>query len=189
MSLFMAALRTVGHSASWLADRLLHSRRNRAAHNSLASRPRPRRILVVCHANLCRSPYLQAVLKRGLPDVDVISAGFAGSGRPVPPTVLEIGNRRGVDLSAHRSRPVTQSQVSAADLVIVMDAQQARLLATMYRVPRRRILMAGDIAPTFEKSRAIEDPYNKPPEVFRVVFEQLDRSAEVLIRLFAAKEA
>src|SRR5688500_12730846 len=103
-------------------DRLLHERRHQAVIRRISRGDRPGSILVVCHGNICRSPYLQAVLQKALAGTVVSSAGFVGSDRGVPPIAMTIGARRGLDLSGHRSRPLTTALVRSADLVIVMDS-------------------------------------------------------------------
>jgi len=86
-------------------------------------------------------------------------------------------------MSGYRSRPITQSKISDADLVIVMDADQARRLARMFRVNRKRIVIAGDLEPRFETSRAIIDPWNQSIEAFESTFDRLDRCAATLVSL------
>lgn len=177
------ALSRVYHATRSLYDRALFPRRHLAVCRRLASAQRPRRILVVCHGNLCRSPYLQAVLQSLLPDVAVTSAGFVGSDREVPQISVALTAQRGLDLSRYRSRPVTQSKISDADLVIVMDAAQARQVARMFLVERERIVIAGDLEPKFETSRAIRDPWNQSIEAFKSSFDRLDRCAATLVRV------
>jgi protein-tyrosine-phosphatase len=177
-----SGLRRVYHATCSLCDRALYPRRHLAVRRRLSNAQRPRRILVVCHANLCRSPYLQAVLQRSLPDVVVTSAGFVGSDRAVPQISVALSARRGLDLSRYRSRPITQSKISEADLLIVMDAEQAGLLARMFRVERERIVIAGDLEPTFETSRAIRDPWNHTVDAFKSTFDRLDRCAVSLVK-------
>lgn len=164
-----------------LPDRLLHGRRHLAAQQLLVRRPRPQRILVVCHGNICRSPYLQAVLQRALPEVAIMSAGFFGSGRPVPEFSVALAAKRGLDLSSYRSRPLTGSLVRSADLIIVMDSFQARDIARAFPVDRARIVIAGDLDPRFEGGRGITDPWNLPQEVFGAAFARLDRCAATLV--------
>ena len=164
-----------------LPDRVLHGRRQSAVLRSLSGAKRPRRILVVCYGNVCRSPYLQAVLQRELPETEVMSAGFVGSGRAVPMASLAISARRGLDLSRFRSRPVTPAAVNGADLIIVMDPNQAREIKTRFFVNRARIVLAGDLDPIFEESRSIIDPWNQPSAVFEASFDRLDRCAAALV--------
>ena len=180
------AARHAYHTARNLPDRLLHQRRHRAACERLLRKNRPRGILVVCYGNVCRSPYLQAVLQRELPDVIVASAGFVGSDRPVPEISRAISGERGLDLSGFRSRPLAPTVVNGADLIIVMDSDQARQVAGRFDVDRRKIVVAGDLDPEFSASRAILDPWNKSREVFQASFDRLDRCAHTLVKLLDA---
>jgi protein-tyrosine phosphatase len=180
------AARYAYHTARNLPDRLLHQRRHRSACERLLRANRPRAILVVCYGNVCRSPYLQAVLQRALPDVVVTSAGFVGSDRPVPEISRVISGERGLDLSLFRSRPLTPAAVNGGDLIIVMDSDQARQVAGRFGVDRKKIVVAADLDPAFSAARAILDPWSKSREVFQASFDRLDRCARTLIELLDA---
>ena len=166
-----------------LPDRMLHRRRYVDARRRVAQLIPIRSILVVCHGNVCRSPYLEAVLQRALPQVRVTSAGLVGSGRAAPPESQTLAAKRGLDLSAFRSRPVARANVSRSDLVIVMDADQASHLSRVFRMPAARIIVAGDLDPLVSPTRAIRDPWGQPAEVFASSFDRLDRCAKTLVAL------
>src|SRR3954464_1094946 len=134
------ALRRVYHAARSLPDRLTHKRRHVLAIKRIARAPRPRRVLVVCHGNICRSPYLEAVLRQRLRDIVVTSAGFIGRGRTVPHIALGLGRERGIDLSNFRSQSLSKEKVRAADLILVMDARQARQLVSGFGAIAARIV-------------------------------------------------
>ena len=160
------------------ADRSLHWRRHARATNALKSRPRPRAILVVCHGNICRSPYLAAVLRRVLRDVEIVSAGFVGPGRQVPEHSLLIGQRKGLDLAGHRSQLLTPEHLKRADLVLVMDTRQAWQVHRLgYDVDR--VVVAADLDP-MPGRRIITDPWGKSIDVFESSFKRLDRVANHL---------
>jgi protein-tyrosine-phosphatase len=131
---------------------------------------------------------MQAVLQRALPDLTVMSAGFHGSDRPVPETALRLSSKRGLDLSRYRSRPITQSLVNNAELVIVMDSDQARQMASMFRVNPSRIVIAGDLDPRFEATRAIRDPWNQSETVFESSYDRLERCAATLARALQRRQ-
>jgi len=169
------------HAMRNLPDRLLHRRRHDAVRKRLSMAHAPRKMLVVCYGNVCRSPYLQAVLQRALPKTEVSSAGFVGADRGVPDASLTISAKRGLDLSRFRSRPLVPAVVTAADLIIVMDAFQGEEIAARFPVNRARIVIAGDLDPKFDQTRAIIDPWNQPSEVFEASFDRLDRCAAVLV--------
>lgn len=166
-----------------LPDRLLHDQRHLAACDRLSRMDRPRSLLVVCYGNVCRSPYLEAVLKRDLPDIRVESAGFVGPDRPVPPFALTVSAERGLNLSTFRSRPLVPAIVRDADLIVVMDGNQARDVERYFRVPQRRIVVAGDLDPVPSASRTIVDPWGQPIDVFVSSFNRLDRCAAMLVCL------
>jgi protein-tyrosine-phosphatase len=110
-----------------------------------------------------------------------MSAGFHGADRPVPEASVTLSAKRGLDLSRYRSRPLVQSVVSNAELVIVMDSDQARQMARMFRVNPARIVIAGDLDPRFDVTRSIADPWNQPDDVFESSFNRLDRCAAALV--------
>jgi protein-tyrosine-phosphatase len=132
---------------------------------------------------VCRSPYLKAALQRGLPDVEVTSAGFVGSGRAVPPIALAVGQQRGFDQSGHRSQLVSLWRIADADLVIVMDPEQAKRVARSFPIKRSKIVIAPDLAPRFEMTRSISDPWNQSVEAYISSFDHLDRCAATLVSL------
>jgi protein-tyrosine phosphatase len=178
-------LKVLYHAMRNLPDRLLHPKRHAAALRHLGTMRRPRRILVLCHGNICRSPYLEAMLQRALPDISISSAGFVGADRPVPQFSLDVSARRGLDLSRFRSRPIFEDDVSNSNLIIVMDARQARQLRTLFLVEAERIVIAGDLDPRSSSNRAIQDPWKQTVGVFESSFARLDRCAETLVTLFA----
>jgi protein-tyrosine-phosphatase len=69
------------------------------------------------------------------------------------------------------------------DLVIVMDADQARQLTRMFRIAPSRIIVAGDLDPVAGESRGIRDPWGESLEVFTDSYNRLDRCAATLTRL------
>lgn len=159
------------------ADFATHSARRQRVADQLAALGRPRSIMVVCYGNICRSPYLEALLRRALPDIAVTSAGFIGAGRPVPAHSATLAAREGLDLSEHRSQLLPRDVLASTDLVIVMSARQARSLRAGFGVPAQRIVVAGDLDPVRGERREIRDPWNQSIDVFAASFERLARCA------------
>jgi len=180
-------VKRVYHALRNLPDRLLHQRRHRAVRNALSHSLPPKTILVVCYGNVCRSPYLEAVLHHRLPEIAVRSAGFIGSGRRVPPLALSVSAERRVDLSRHRSRPLSPSSVYSANLIIVMDSRQADDISRRFPGNRAPVVIAGDLDPNFEGTRGITDPWNKSRLEFTTSFARLDRCAATLVSAFARR--
>lgn len=87
-------------------------------------------ILVLCTANVCRSPMAAALLNRRLSGLGVVlpvrSAGTLGSGSPALPEVVSIMGGYGLDVSSHRSRTACVADLAAASLVLGMARENIR---------------------------------------------------------------
>lgn len=89
-----------------------------------------RKILCVCSANTARSPMMQEVLARLLgKEFQVESAGTydglrdlpIGGGSPPNETIQEFARKKGFDISASRTRHVSQLNLSEYELIICVD--------------------------------------------------------------------
>lgn len=178
-------LRRAARTIRYLPDKLLHGMRHRRALEILRREPVPTRILVVCHGNICRSPYGEHVLRRRLQDVGlaptVRSAGFVEAGRVSPPVAVSVAAGRGVDLEHHRSRQLTGEEVRDTDVVIVMEGRQRRALEMWYGKPRGRTILLGDLDPLAIRRRNVRDPFGRAAGVFEAVFERVDRCLASLV--------
>ena len=182
------SLRALVRSLHAVEDRWLHSRRRRLARKHLADAGLPGAVLFVCHGNLCRSPYAAGAFRKLLApsigrQVRVDSAGFITPGRPSPATAIAAAGARGIDLSTHRSKPLMVDRVNGATLVVVMDGDQAHAVARRFRVPRQRIVLLGDLDPQPIEQRAIEDPMERPRDVFDRVYARIDRCLEEWVKV------
>lgn len=179
-------LRAVRHAP----DRLLHLARRRVVLSDLRDGARPRRLLFICHGNICRSPYAAAAARASFPPgaeiPDVASAGFIGPGRPAPPEAVAAAARRGIDLTDHRSRTIDTPSVTGADLVIVMSrGQRGALAAGTGRT--KRVIVLGDLDPEPIDTRTIRDPVEQPIDVFEEVYSRIDRCVAALAAALAAR--
>ena len=87
-------------------------------------------IVVLCTANVCRSPMAAALLARRLAalgvTVPVRSAGMISSGDPPYPEVISVMASYGIDIAAHRSRIVCAADLASASLVLAMARDSLR---------------------------------------------------------------
>jgi len=93
-----------------------------------------RRVLFVCTGNSCRSPMAMALTRHLLAErlgvsseelpqkgIHVESAGIAAfDGGRASENAIEAMAERGIDLSNHRSQPVSREMIESADLVIAL---------------------------------------------------------------------
>lgn len=164
-------------------DQILHPLRRSATLRALRALQLPRTILVVCHGNICRSPFAAGVLARALGPrrTLVASAGFVGPGRGTPPHGITAAARRDIDLSPHRSQLLTPVLVAAAHLVVVMDVQQQRRVCERFGRVRSEVIVLGDLDPQPIATRAIHDPVDQPLEAFEESYARIERCADTLV--------
>ena len=123
-------------------------------------------MLLVCSGNTCRSPMAEAMACQVLEQrtgiaVDALeaegyvveSAGtFAADGAPATSEAVQAMERNGLDLSSHRSRPLTPEMLRNADVIYCMtDSHRATALEMAPAAEDRTFLLddSGDIGDPF----------------------------------------
>jgi protein-tyrosine phosphatase len=85
-------------------------------------------VLVVCHANLCRSPLVERLLSHALsrrPGFAVASAGtHAHDGLSMHPHTAQVLREWGADHTGFRSRLLTPEVIAEADLILTAERSQ-----------------------------------------------------------------
>ena len=171
------------------AERYLHPNRRRRAQNRVRSLTGIRSVLFVCHGNIYRSPFAAECFRTTLASsgrrgIAVGSAGFVGPGRPAPPEAQLLAERFGVDLRQHQSRLVMGALLADYDLVVVMEAQQARELARRFGVTGT-CLVLGDLDPELSDARTIVDPWRGSEQVLNLSYTRIQRCVSELTKLLS----
>lgn len=87
-----------------------------------------RRLVFICHGNICRSAFADVVARRA--GLSVASFGLSTeSGKPAHGPAIEAAARLGHDMGAHRATDLPDYQPRAGDLLIAMETRQLRRLA------------------------------------------------------------
>jgi protein-tyrosine-phosphatase len=133
-------------------------------------------ILVICTANICRSPVGEAILrdrlaKQGLESWAVSSAGtWALAKRGAAKVSIQLMDEQGLDLKAHRARMVKRSYLEEADLVLCMEAGQAEALRAEFPAFASKIHLLSEMV---GMSYNVKDPYGQPVELYREMVSEL----------------
>ena len=149
----------------------------------LAAGAQARRVLFVCHGNIMRSAFAAAYFEwRARMDGSAVQADSAGvhawHGRPADPRAATAGRAFGLDLSAHRSKPIDAAQVDAADLILVMDRDNLHGVLERFPGAASKTFLLGvlDQGPTDE----IADPFSHGPEQMQQACGRIVQAIEVL---------
>lgn len=109
-------------------------------------------ILVVCTANICRSPLAERLLQAGFDDVApgqfaVSSAGMYGrDGWDADPRIQELAAEHGVHLDDFTSRQVEPRLIQDADLVLAMTREHRRRIVEIVPAAVRRTFTVREFA-------------------------------------------
>lgn len=119
-------------------------------------------VLYVCSGNTCRSPMAEGITRKlladrlGVPEselekkgLNVVSAGsFAMAGARAAAPAVEVLRPLGVDLSRHRSRPLTVELIHQADVIYAMSRAHAAAVKALVPTSADKVVTlnpAGDV--------------------------------------------
>lgn len=139
--------------------------------------PRAREILFVCYGNINRSIlaeyHLRSLLAPGS-KLRVKSAGFHGEeGRAPDPSMLRQAQRHGLSLAGASSRALDGAMLDSADLILVMEVEQLRRLASEFPAARRKAFLLSCVTNSPEVPLEIRDPYGGDEASFARCFNEI----------------
>lgn len=120
-----------------------------------------KKVVFVCHGNICRSPMLERVARREGAGRDVVftSAGVSAEelGNPIDRRAVTVLKAAGYDTDGHRAHKITADEIRGADLVVA---------AEQYHLDRmRRLVPDADnlrLFSEFDPEAAPGDPLPDP---------------------------
>jgi protein-tyrosine phosphatase len=159
-----------------------------------------RSVLFVCKGNICRSPFAAAVARRSAAAVRLRDLEIASAGLRVPHSIaspedaVAAAGRCGIDMSGHRSAPLTPEMLGRFDLIVVMEPWQGAALEALGVAAEKWALLSmfegngsGWRSRAYERYH-VEDPYGHGPESFNRCFRRVQSCVDALVGACAATQ-
>ena len=128
-------------------------------------------ILFVCTGNTCRSPMAEGVLKEKTKTHTVSSAGLSVLfPMPAAENAVRVMEERGIDITAHRARALTEETVREADLILTMTAGHRKILTALFPDAAEKTKTLAEYAGAEED---VADPFGGSMETYRICADQI----------------
>ncbi len=129
------------------------------------------KLLFVCSGNTCRSPMAEGIFNSfGLDTCTALSAGITVVSEDFAhPDAVAVCESKGIDISAHRSKPLTFDMVDSADKIVCMTDSH------------KRVLVSAGVNEDKIIALSIPDPYCRGREVYEECFKCIKNELKKLI--------
>jgi protein-tyrosine phosphatase len=141
-------------------------------------------ILVICHGNIYRSPFVEALVRQSpLRPGAIRSAGFHPvGGRHSPQRHQDMSREFGVALQEHVSSVVSSDDLQRADIIVLMDRYNWVRLRKLGAQPQKLVWIGALTSGPVE----IPDPYHLDDAAARKVLARLQAGTAELIRILGS---
>jgi len=141
-------------------------------------------ILIVCTANICRSPVAEALIRqqlseRGLTPESgwtVASAGtWAVLSRPPAKFSQQLAAERGLKISDRLSMMVDAEMIADADLILCMEKGHKEALQAEFPGDAGKVHLLSEL---IDRNYSISDPYGQNIDAYRIMMGEFDNILE-----------
>lgn len=149
-------------------------------------------ILFVCTGNTCRSPMAVGLVKKALGkrgNIKIKSAGvIAPNGLHASGNAISVMEDLGIDISGHRTQPLTKELIVEADQVFVMTQIHKLEVINLLEKPGKEVYLIREFDPKVHKDHLdIPDPIGKPISVYRHCRDEIKRCVPDLVKKILKK--
>lgn len=140
-----------------------------------------KKVMFLCHGNICRSPIAEFVFKDMAKGYDVFAESKAVSreeiGNDIYPPAKEVLRRHSIPFSHHAARQVTRQDYEDFDYIIIMESyNMPRLLRIIGEDDENKVFRLLDFT---DRPRDIEDPWYSGN--FEKVFSEIQEGCSALL--------
>jgi protein-tyrosine-phosphatase len=139
-------------------------------------------VLIVCTANVCRSPLGEAILKKIVEEenltslIKVQSCGIWGMDGQKPSELSEqVAMENNLDISQHRARSIRPEMVKPADLILCMTPDHKQELIHFFPSKKNKIFTLKEFSKKIKATEsAIADPIGMSLSFYRRIFQEME---------------
>ena len=145
-----------------------------------------KRITMVCTGNVCRSPMAEGMLRSKLHDADIkdvivdSASTMRWQGQPASePSVIACADR-GIDISGHRSSPITSERIDSTHLVLVMENCHTEFILEHWPQAKAKTTLLGSFHEETPGIK-IDDPIGMPLDTYITTRDLIERCIDGLV--------
>lgn len=137
-----------------------------------------RTILLVCTGNSCRSAMAAGALKELLGDksnYQIVTAGTGAiKGMRATSEAIEAAAEQNIDISQHRSTPLTDEMIDQADIILVMARHHKNYILRHVPTSENKVHLLSEFGRMEQEKKLVDpdipDPIGQSLEFYRRVF-------------------
>lgn len=116
----------------------------------------------------------EGLMAAAMPALQVSSAGLGAMiGYPADPMACELMAERGISIEAHRARQINMDMCQRADLILVMDREQRRMVEQHYPFTGGKVYRLCEVT-----GQNVPDPYRASRGAFEQSLALIDSGAQ-----------
>ncbi|CAN5264888.1 hypothetical protein BH09SUM1_BH09SUM1_15350 [soil metagenome] len=144
-------------------------------------------VLFLCTGDTCRGPMAQGYMKRAMDEREVKGTEVRTAGVMTIPGLIptqeaaQVMENAGIDVSMHRSSPLTKELIRKADLILGMTPFHVQFALRMSEDAKDKTHLLKEFAESDLKNYQITDPMGATLEVYKRVYREMKLAIDKML--------